>query len=180
MKQILTITDKDITGSDKLSAVKPRLAVNAVLFDADGYIALSYMSQYDLHTLPGGGVEKDEALHTAVKREIWEETGCKCEIIADLGQIIENRSEHDFTQERSYYIARVIGEKGSLHLTNEEIAEGTSVVWFSLEQALKIIIEKQHDSYQRKFIQRRDVAVLTEAMTWLHSRERRNNRTLLA
>jgi 8-oxo-dGTP pyrophosphatase MutT (NUDIX family) len=50
----------------------------------------------------------------AVKREIWEETGRECEIIGELGQIIENRSEHDFTQERSYYMARIVGEKGGL------------------------------------------------------------------
>ena len=63
-------------------------------------------------TLPGGGVEVGEDLHTAIKREISEETGCQCEIIGELGQITENRHEHDFTQERSYYMASVIGEKG--------------------------------------------------------------------
>jgi hypothetical protein len=36
MKHLLTVTDKDITGSEKLSAAKPRIAVNAVLFDIDG------------------------------------------------------------------------------------------------------------------------------------------------
>ena len=168
MKHILTITDKDITGSDKLSAAEPRIAVNAVLFDTDNNIAISYMGKYDLHTLPGGGVDPGEDLHTAVKREIWEETGCECEIIRELGQIFENRYENDFTQERSYYVARVIGEKGCLHLTDEEIAEGTTVVWLSPEQAMKIITEKQHDNYQRKFIQKRDIAALAEAMKWLN------------
>lgn len=167
MKHIRTITDKDITGSDKLSSAEPRIAVNAVLFDVDDNIALSYMGKYDLHTLPGGGVEPGEDFHEAVKREIWEETGCGCEIIGELGKIIENRSEYDFTQERSYYIARVVGEKGGLHLTDEEIAENTTVVWHSPEQALKIISEKQHDNYQCRFIQKRDIATLTEAMVWM-------------
>jgi len=72
-----------------------------LLFDANGHIALSYMGKYDLHTLPGGGVEQGEDLHAAVKREVWEETGCECEIIGELGQIIENRSEHDLPG-RSY------------------------------------------------------------------------------
>ncbi|MFA7206158.1 MAG: hypothetical protein WC102_07480, partial [Saccharofermentanales bacterium] len=54
---ISTITDQDITGSDKLSLAPPRVAVNAVLLDADSKIALSYVGRYDLHTLPGGGVE---------------------------------------------------------------------------------------------------------------------------
>lgn len=167
MKHILTITDKEITDSDKLSAAKPRIAVNAILFDADENIALCYMGKYDLHTLPGGGVEVGEDLHTAIKREIWEETGCQCKILGELGQITENRYEHDFTQERSYYIARATGEKGELHLTDEEIAENTSVVWLPIEQALQIISEKEHDNYQRKFIQKRDIAALTEALLWL-------------
>ena len=167
MKHILTITDKEITGSDKLSAAEPRIAVNAILFDADENIALCYMGKYDLHTLPGGGVEVGEDLQSATQREIWEETGCQCEIIGELGKIIENRYEHDFSQERSYYIAHVTGEKGELHLTNEEIAENTSVVWLPIEQALQIISEKEHDNYQRKFIQKRDIAALTEAMLWM-------------
>lgn len=167
MKHILTITDKEITGSDKLSTAQPRIAVNAILFDADENIALCYMGKYDLHTLPGGGVEVGEDLQSATQREIWEETGCQCEIIGELGKIIENRYEHDFSQERSYYIARVTGEKGELHLTNEEIAENTSVVWLPIEQALQIISEKEHDNYQRKFIQKRDIAALTEALLWL-------------
>jgi len=33
MKHLATITDKDINGSDALSAAEPRIAVDAVLFD---------------------------------------------------------------------------------------------------------------------------------------------------
>jgi len=164
MKHLCTITDKDITGSDKLSAVVPRIAVNAVLFDAEDRIAVLCMREFDLYTLPGGGVKEGENSEVALKREMWEETGCECEIVAELGMIFENRFEHDFTQERSYYIARVIGEKGGLHLTEKEIAGGTTVVWLPIAEAFKIISEKRHDYYQRKFIQKRDVVVLTEAM----------------
>jgi ADP-ribose pyrophosphatase len=164
MKHLCTITDKDITGSDKLSASAPRIAVNAIMFDADDRIAICYMGKYDLYTLPGGGVEQGEDLEAALKREMWEETGCDCEIVSELGTIFENRFEHDFTQERSYYIARVIGEKGELHLTEQEIAEGTTVVWLPIAEALKTISEKQQDNYQRKYIQRRDVIALKEAI----------------
>ena len=168
MRHIKTITDKDIAGSDELSAAEPRIAVNAVLFDKDENIALSYIGKYDLYTLPGGGVEPSENLKAAVKREVWEEAGCDCEIIGELGYINENRSEHDFTQERFYYLARVVGDKGELHLTDEEISENTTVVWLPLEQALKIILEKQHGNYQHNFIQKRDIAALTEALIWLN------------
>ena len=164
MKHLLTITDKDITGSEKLSTAKPRIAVNAVLFDTFGKIALSYVGKYDLHTLPGGGVDPGEDFHAALKREIREETGCDCEITGELGHISENRSEHDFTQERYYYLARIVGEKGELNLTDEELGENTTVVWHSLEQALQIVSGKQHDNYRCKFIQKRDISALTEIL----------------
>ncbi len=170
MKNLLTLTDKDITGSDKLSAAKPRIAVNAVLFDADGLIAVVYMGKYDLYTLPGGGVEPGESLYDAIKRELLEETGCGCELTGELGKICENRYENDFTQERSYFTARVVGEKSDLHLTDEEISENTTVFWMKPEQALKIISEKQHDNYQRKYIQKRDIAALAWALIWLQMR----------
>ncbi len=168
MKHILTITDKDITGSDKISNAKPRIAVNAILFDADDKIALSYIGKHDLHTLPGGGVEPGEDFHSATKREIWEETGCRCKIIDELGTIYESRYEYNFTQERTYYIAQVIGEKGVLHLTDEEIEEETTVVWYTPEQAFKIISEKQPTNYVHKYIQRRDIAALEATLNWLY------------
>jgi len=97
MKHIITITDKEITGSNKLSSAEPRIAVNAVLFDVGGNIALSYMGKYDLHTLPGGGVEPGEDYHVALKREIWEETGCDCEkSILSLHRTMPNRGAFGF------------------------------------------------------------------------------------
>lgn len=164
MKCILKITDKDVTGEDGMSSAAPRIAVNAVLFDGEGNIALSYMGKHDLYTLPGGGVEPGEDLRAAVKREILEETGCVCEITGELGQVFENRGRQDFTQVRSYFTARVAGEKGALSLTDDEIDEETAVVWLPIGQALQIISEKPIDYYYWKFIQLRDAAVLAEAI----------------
>ena len=56
MKHLLTITDKDIIGSDELSPAKPRIAVGIVLLDDENNIALSHIGIWDLHGLPGGGV----------------------------------------------------------------------------------------------------------------------------
>jgi len=57
MNQLLSITDKNIYGSDKLSANKPRIAVGIILFDENKNITLSHIGIWDLHMLPGGGVE---------------------------------------------------------------------------------------------------------------------------
>jgi len=164
MKHLLTITDKDVTGSEELSAAKPRIAVGVVLFDGDNNIAISHMGIWDIHMLPGGGVDEGEDLLSAVKREAWEETGCRCEIIGEIGKTFQNSAKDDFVQEKYYYLARVVGEKGELHLEDYEIASETTVRWCSLEQAIKIISEHKSDDTQYEFLKRRDVSVLKEAL----------------
>lgn len=169
MKHLLTTTDKEITGSLKLSAQEPRIAVNAVLFDSDNNIAISYMGSWNLHTLVGGGVDEGEELLAAVEREVWEEAGCKCEITGEIGQIYENSGERDHTQRRYYYFAKVVGEKGKLHLTDEEIEADVTVCWLTPEKALQIITDNKTATLQQEYIRRRDIAVLQEVInTTLH------------
>jgi len=164
MKNLLNSTDKDITGSNALSSAEPRIAVNAILFNEENKIALIYMGGFDIHTLPGGGVDPGEDLIDAIKREVREETGYQCEVLGELGMVSENRGEGDTTQKRYYYFASTIGEPGELQLTDFEISENISVQWYTLEQALQIISDSKPKAYKEKFIQRRDIAVLEEAI----------------
>ena len=164
MKLLATITDKDITGSDALSTAEPRIAVNTVLFDNDNNIALQYLGRYNLHTIPGGGVDPGEDLITAAKRETLEETGYNCEIIGEVGTIYESRAELDFTQKRYYYTARAIGEQSELQLTEQEIYEEATIRWYPMEKALQVISENNPQTTQQKFIKKRDIIVLTEVV----------------
>ncbi|MCL2362938.1 MAG: NUDIX hydrolase [Defluviitaleaceae bacterium] len=164
MKHLLSITDKDITGSDKLSSAEPRIAVGIVLFDDDNNIALSHIGIWDLHGLPGGGVDENEDFIEAVKREAWEEAGCQCEIIREIGKTYQNSKNDEFVQEKYHYLAKVIGEKGELHLEEYEIASETTVRWYPLEQAMQVISERKADSIGQEFMKRRDMAVLGEVI----------------
>ncbi len=166
MKHIAHISDQDITGSLDLSLKEPRIAVNGILFDDQDQIALIYSGKHKFYTIPGGGVEAGETLEIAVKRELLEETGCNASIIYSLGLISENRFEHDFTQERSYYIAKVCGSKGPLQLTAEEIEDEATVVWLPFEDAFDAITKPEHDSYRLRFIQARDRLAIEEAKIW--------------
>lgn len=55
----------------------PRLSVRAVVYDKQGRLLLASHqgAQGPWYVLPGGGVEHNETLHEAVKREVLEETG---------------------------------------------------------------------------------------------------------
>ena len=164
MKHLLSLSDKDITGSDALSSAEPRIAVNAILFNNEDKIALIYMEGWNLYTLPGGGVDSGEGLLDAVKREVREETGYECEILGELGMVTENRGEDDTTQKRYYYFARAIGEPGEVQLTDFEISANISVQWHTLKQALQIVSDNKPKYYKENFIRRRDIAVLEEAI----------------
>jgi len=162
VKHLAVIVDKDITGKDALSNADPRIAVDVFLFDEDNRVALLYLSNWDIHTIPGGGVEFGEDLVTAAKREILEETGCNCEILLEIGTTFESRAAHDFTQQRHYFVARVVGEKGEPHLTEAEILQGAAVHWYPIGQALEIIKETKAETYQQKYIKARNIVALTE------------------
>lgn len=164
MKTLATITDKEITGGDLLSNAPPRIAVNAVLFDHEQNIALCHFARANFYTIVGGGVDPGEDNITAIKREVREEAGCECEITAEIGVVFENRYEHDFTQQRYYYIANVIGEKGEPQLTEKEIMAQATVRWLPISKALQIISQHEPMSYQQQFIRKRDIAALSEVI----------------
>ena len=164
MKLLATITDKDITGAEGVVTAKPHIAVNAVLFNPDGKIALCYLSKYNVSTLVGGGAENGEDLLTAVKREVLEETGCDCEIIGEIGYTHESRMEQNSTIERYYFLARMVGKQGKMQLTEKEIAQGVEVRWHKVEDALRVIEGNNDLTYQQKYIRHRDIIVLQEAI----------------
>jgi ADP-ribose pyrophosphatase YjhB (NUDIX family) len=167
MNLLKRITDQEICGSTEISHVNPRIAVRAILIDETGLIALLYMGKPDFYTIPGGGVETGETLEDALNREVLEETGCRCKIEYELGFISENRALHDFTQTSYYYIVNVIGEKGVPQLSKSEIEQETKVYWYTLKEALNIVLNQSPKSYQQKYIKYRDTVVLEAAIDYL-------------
>ena len=68
---------------DPVPLPRPQLAVSASIF-RDGKILLvrrAYPPGKGLYSLPGGRVEFGESLHTALAREVDEETGLRIEIV---------------------------------------------------------------------------------------------------
>lgn len=171
MKLLRQITDMDIIGDEKLSKANPRYTARAILIDNIGDIAIMYSKKHLLHSLPGGGIEGNEDKITAAKREILEETGCNCEIIRDLGYVYENRAHSDFTQYSYYYIAKVIGNKGTTNLTENELNNGTAVEWHDLNTAIRLISTPTHKTLQQQFIQYKDNAALNELVELVKNKE---------
>ena len=155
-------TDKDFRGTD-VTLCK----VRAVLLDENNYMALMYLPKYkyndnnDLYMIPGGGVEANENLEKALEREMLEETGCRINIIEELGYI--ECPEDIWAATTHYYLAKVAGEKGQLKLTEYETESKFILLWHSLEKALDFI-SNQVANDNSKYVKLRDTIVISEAI----------------
>ena len=170
MERIRRITDKDILGLDSLSAADPRITARAIVINPRGQFAVMYSADYDLYSLPGGGVENGEGIEDALFRDIREETGCRIASAEPLGFVEENRAHCDYTQISYYFIVFTEDETLSPHLTDSERQHGTTVRWYSPEEAYRVIASPCHTTNQRKFIQARDAAALDEYRRRTNSR----------
>ena len=66
-------------------ASSPRVRVAAVIPSGDGLVLVRHEKDGEsYYLLPGGGVEPGETLAAALSREVTEETGLACELVAPL------------------------------------------------------------------------------------------------
>jgi 8-oxo-dGTP diphosphatase len=168
MKLIKELLDLEVTGK-KIPKVKDeytlRIAARAIILDSEGDIAImsTPKSKHYHHKLPGGGLEADENITDALRREIKEEVGCSVEIIEEVGQIIEYKNEYNQKQTSYCFICRLKGKKGKPQFTKEEKATGYKVEWIPIEEALKLFQDNLPEDYTAKFIRLRDYTFLLEA-----------------
>lgn len=162
MKLLRTI-DLDALSPEKRDALKLRQAARAVVFDHEGSVALLYVQKGGYYKIPGGGVEQGEDFVSALQRECLEEIGCNVEVGEELGMTIEFREKFDVKQESYCYMARLVGSKGEPNFTEKELADGFSVLWIPLQEAIKRISETNTEDYQGKFIVPRELVFLREA-----------------
>ena len=165
MELLRKITGKDFESTDVNSR-----KVRAVLLDENNYMALMYLPKYkyndnnDLYMIPGGGVEANENLEKALEREMLEETGCHINIIEALGYI--ECPEDVWAAITHYYLAKVVGEKGQLELTEHEAESQFKLQWHTLEKALDFVTNQIANDIC-KYVKLRDEIVISEAIKYL-------------
>ena len=166
MKLICELNDKIILGQDGLSSKAPRLTARAIVKNRDGLYAVMYADKFKLHSLPGGGVEDGEDVLTALRWEVYEETGCICDEIKELGIVAENRASLDYTQINYYFVVTTKHTPSENHLTEAEQANRTVVRWHTFDEMVRLINEQEFDRVQGKYLKARDVAALKAYAMW--------------
>lgn len=167
MKLLLTIKEQDIFPEAPVmdaAGFRRREAARAVVLDDSGSVPLLKVNRYQYHKLPGGGVDKDEDIETALERELMEEIGCKVEVTAEVGEIVEYRDQLELIQTSHCFLAKQIGEKQAPAFTEKETAHGFEIVWAKdIDEAVRLLTHDKPTDYEGKFIRRRDLAFLKTA-----------------
>lgn len=160
MEILKEIKDKEFPKDE--SSLEIREASRAVLFDENGLIPLLFISKYNYHKLPGGGINAGEDRAKTLVREVKEEVGSEIEVTGEVGQIIEFRSKLNLKQISYCYLGKVVS-KGNPDFTEEELSQGFKVVWLSLNEAISKVENDKPENYEGSFIQKRDIVFLKKA-----------------
>ena len=172
MGLLFQLTDKDIGMPFKeVKDYKTRIAARGIIINQDGKIAIQKKTNTKEYKLIGGGIENGEKPSDGFKREVFEETGCKIDIIHELGIVEEHISMKSVKQISYIFVAKVLNDTSKLNLTGKEKAEGAELIWVSPIDALRLMENSYHeltsstyevdyDVYRMKFISLRDRKIL--------------------
>ncbi len=172
MKCIKIITDEDFNLEvNEFDNPRIRLGARGIVFNDKKEIAILHKVYKNEYKLVGGGIEENENPINAFKREVLEETGFKIKVDDCLGTIREEKSQDNFIQISTVYVAHIVGNFEKTSFTQEEIDDGAKLLWLSIDDAInkiksceKNLVASKHEGnlsvYHTRFIVRRDYTIL--------------------
>ena len=103
-----------------------RIIVRAIVIDDEEnyyFVRINRDDMFGKATLietSGGGVEKDEDLETAIRRELKEELGANVDILCKIGVVNDYYNLINRHNINNYYLCKVVSF-GDKHLTKDEV-----------------------------------------------------------
>ncbi len=145
-----------------------RRIARAIVYDDDGYFYFVRAERDDdfgratLIETSGGGVEADEDLNTAIKRELKEELGAEVEVIEKIGVVSDHYNLIHRHNLNNYFLCKVVSF-GDKHLTQDEIEDfHLSTLKLTYEEAIAEY-EKRRETKIGRLIANRELPVLKRA-----------------
>ena len=145
-----------------------RMIVRAIVVDDEENYYFARINRDDMFgkailiETSGGGVEKDEDLETAIRRELKEELGANVDILCKIGVVSDYYNLINRHNVNNYYLCKVVSF-GDKHLTKDEMEA------FHLT-TLKLKYEDALTEYQKcrntplgRLIANREIPVLKRA-----------------
>lgn len=145
-----------------------REAVRAIILRGNQVLMVHSLVNGD-YKFPGGGVKRNEAHATALKREVLEECGARLiRIIAEFGKVEEydlaEEAEFDlFCMHSYYYLCEVEDGFSAQNLDDYEAEYGFTPEWVLIEHAISVnrtLLENPPPNIQRWV--KRELFVLEE------------------
>lgn len=146
---------------------RTRKSVRCVLFNKANQIALLHIKCNDIfgkrdhYETPGGGVEDNEDLITALKREMLEETGFVIDDIIEIGEIDFDWNIVNLRTMSSFFTA-IARKYVSISHTRYEKEIIDSIVWFSISEIHALY--SVENANIGKLIHTRDYLMIKEAL----------------
>lgn len=145
-----------------------RWTVRALAYNDEGKIAFLHVQGSDvfgrrnhLETI-GGGVENDESLEEALRREIKEETGYDCDIIEEVGVIVDHYNLINVENIETYFVVK-LKDKGECDPTAKEKELIKDIVCLKEDEALYWLKNCPRRTVN-ELVQRRDYYALKHYM----------------
>lgn len=153
-----------------------RPIVRAIVFDENESFYFvraernDYFGKATLIETAGGGVEKDEDLHTAIFRELQEELGATVKIVCKLGVVDDYYNLIHRHNINNYYLCKVLSF-GNKNLTQDEIESfHLSTLKLTYEEALAEY-QKRSDTKLGRLVANREIPILQHAKKILQEKE---------
>lgn len=145
-----------------------RRIARAIVFDEEGYFYFVRAERDDdfgratLIETSGGGVEAEEDMDSAIKREFKEELGAEVRVVCKLGVVSDYYNLIHRHNLNNYFLCKVVSF-GDKHLTQDEIEDfHLSTLKLTYEEAVSEY-EKRRETRLGRLIANRELPILKKA-----------------
>ncbi|WP_049618166.1 MULTISPECIES: NUDIX hydrolase [unclassified Streptococcus] len=130
-----------------------RHATRGVVINEKNEMIILIYKKYHFSVLPDGGLYKGESPEVGFRREVFEETGFDCQIIATLPTIEGYRASKNLIQYHHAFFARITSFSGPQQLDDGEIADGIDIHFFHFFKECHTSLNKRLKPFSKPVFQ---------------------------